>query len=68
MNRDSGLPSGLANLSDTVPVIDKDGSDPGFMIVAEAPKRALEQNADLFVIDRTNQKTLVRIVEVRKRR
>ena len=66
MKRDSGLPGGLANLGDTVRVIDRDGSDLGLMIVAEAQKRASEQGAELFVIARTTNTTVVRIVDVRK--
>lgn len=66
MKRDSGLPGGLANLGDTVRVIDRDGTDLGLMIVAEAQKRASEQGAGLFVIERTAKPPVVRIVEVRK--
>jgi translation initiation factor IF-3 len=66
MKRDSGLPGGLANLGDTVLVIDRDGTDLGLMIVAEAQKRASDQGAELFVIERTAKPPVVRIVEVRK--
>ena len=66
MKRDSGLPSGLANLGDKIRVIDRDGTDLGLMIVAEAQKRASGQGAELFVIDRTAEPPVVRIVEVRK--
>ena len=38
VNRDEALPEGLANLGDTVRVIDRDGTDLGLMIVAEAQK------------------------------
>ena len=66
MNRGAGLPGGLANLSDTVRVIDRDGTDLGFMIVAEAQKRASEHGAELFVIAREAKPPVVHIVEVRK--
>ena len=66
MKRDSRLPGGLANLGDTVLVVDRDGTDLGLMIVAEAQKRASEQGAELFVIARTTNTTVVRIVDVRK--
>jgi len=66
MNRGTGLPGGLANLGDTIRVIDRDGSDLGLMIVAEAQKRALAQGAELFVIEHTTKPPVVRIVEVRK--
>ena len=66
MNRGAGLPGGLANLGDTVRVIDRDGTDLGLMIVAEAQKRASQQAAELFVIERTAKPPVVRIVEVRK--
>jgi translation initiation factor IF-3 len=36
------------------------------MIVAEAQKRASEQGAELFVIERTVKPPVVRIVEARK--
>jgi len=49
-------------------VIDRDGADLGLMIVAEAQKRASEQGAELFVIERTAKPPVVRIVEVRKMR
>lgn len=68
MNRGAGLPGGLANLGDTVRVIDRDGTDLGLMIVAEAQKRASEQGAELFVIERTAKPPVVRIVEVRNMR
>jgi hypothetical protein len=42
------------------------GTDLGLMIVAEAQKRASEQGAELFVIERTAKPPVVRIVEVRK--
>jgi translation initiation factor IF-3 len=68
MNRGAGLPGGLANLGDTVRVIDRDGTDLGLMIVAEAQKLASEQGAELFVIERTTKPPVVRIVLVRKAR
>jgi len=70
MNRAAGLSGGLADLGDTIRVIDRDGADLGLMIVAEAQKRASEQGAELFVIARTanNEPPVVRIVEVRKMR
>lgn len=68
MNRGAGLPGGLANLGDTVRVIDRDGTDLGLMIVAEAQKLASEQGAELFVIERTDKPPVVRIVLVRKAR
>ena len=66
MKRDCGLPSGLANLSDTVLVVDHDGNNLGHMIVAEAQRRASEQGRELFVVGRNGNTTVVRIVEVRK--
>jgi translation initiation factor IF-3 len=66
MNRGAALPGGLANLGDTVRVIDRHGTDLGLMIVAEAQKRASEQGAELFVIERTTKPPVVHIVEVRK--
>ena len=68
MNRDAGLPGGLANLGDTVRVFDRDGTDLGLMIVAEAQKLASEQGAELFVSERTAKPPVVRIVVVRKAR
>ena len=68
MNRGVGLPGGLANLSDTVRVIDRDGTDLGLMIVAEAQKLASEQGAELFVTEHTAKPPVVRIVIVRKAR
>ena len=66
MNRGAGLPGGLANLNDTVRVIDRDGTDLGVMIVAEAQKLASEQGAELFVTAHTAKPPVVRIVIVRK--
>ncbi len=66
MNRDGALPGGLANLSDTVRVIDRDGTELGLMIVAEAQKLASEQGAELFVTEHTAKPPVVRIVVVRK--
>ena len=68
MNRGAGLPGGLANLGDKIRVIDRDGTDLGIMIVAEAQKRAAEQGLELFVVERSAKPPLVRIVEVRKMR
>jgi len=66
MNRGYHLSSGLSNLSDQVRVLDRDGSDLGFMPVAEAQKRASDQAAELAVIERIGNTTVVRIVQVRK--
>jgi translation initiation factor IF-3 len=66
MSRDGTLGSGLANLSDRVRVIDRDGTDLGFMIVAEAQRLASEQGGELVVIARKERVTVVRIVLVRK--
>ena len=66
MSRDFTLGSGLANLSDRVRVIDRDGTDLGFMIVAEAQRCASEQGCELVVIAREGKLTVVRIVLVRK--
>ena len=68
MNRAAGLSGGLANLGDTIRVIDRDGADLGLMIVAEAQKLASEQGAELFVIGATAKPQVVRIVVVRKAR
>ena len=46
MNRGGALPGGIANLNDTVQVIDRDGTDLGLMIVVEAQKLASEQGAE----------------------
>ena len=66
MSRDGTLSGGLANLNDRVKVIDRDGTDLGFMIVAEAQKVASDQGAELFVIDRERGVTVVRVVLVKK--
>ncbi len=66
MSRGAALPGGLANLSDTVRVIDRDGAELGFMIVAEAQRLASERSAELFVIDHEAEPPVVRIVIVRK--
>ncbi len=66
MNRGGALPGGLANLNDTVRVIDRDGTDLGLMIVAEAQKLASDQGAELFVVAHTAKPPVVRIVVVRK--
>jgi translation initiation factor IF-3 len=66
MNRDCSLPSGLSNLGDQVRVIDRDGTNLGFMIVAEAQKLASEQGGELYVLARTQNLTLVQIVLVKK--
>jgi translation initiation factor IF-3 len=66
MSRDGTLSGGLANLSDRVKVIDRDGTDLGFMIVAEAQKIASDQGAELVVTERNGSITVVRVVLVRK--
>lgn len=66
MNRGAGLPLGLANLGDTVRVIDIDGTDWGPMIVAKAQKFASDQGAELFVTEPTAKPPVIRIVRVRK--
>jgi translation initiation factor IF-3 len=62
MNRSRGL----ANLGDTVRVVDQDGTDWGLMIVARAQKLASDQGAELFVIEPTAKPPVIRIVNVRK--
>lgn len=66
MNRGAGLPRGLANLGDTVRVLDGDGTDLGPMIVAQAQKLASDQLAKLFVTEPTATPPVVRIFHVRK--
>lgn len=66
MNRGAGLPSGLANLGDTVHVFDRDGTDLGIMIVAKARKLAGDANAELLVTEPTALPPVVRIVMVCK--
>ena len=66
MNRGATLPGRLANLGDTVRVIDRDGTDLELMIVAEAQKAASEQGAELFVTDHKANPPVLRIVIVRK--
>ena len=66
MNRDGSLVGGLANLSDRVHVIDRDGTDLGFMIVAEAQRLASDQGGELFVVERDAHNPVVRIVLVKK--
>ena len=66
MNRGAGLPGGLANLGDTVRVIDPEGHDFGVMIVAEAKKLASDLGAELFVTEPKASPPVVRTVEVRK--
>jgi Translation initiation factor IF-3, N-terminal domain len=68
MNRGGALPGGLANLNDTIQVIDRDGTDLGLMIVAEAQKLASQQGAELFVTRHTAKPPVVHIVIVRKAR
>ncbi len=68
MNRGVGLPGGLANLNDMVRVSDRDGTDLGVMIVAEAQKLASDQGAELFVTEHDAKPPVVRIVIVRKAR
>jgi translation initiation factor IF-3 len=65
MSRDGTL-SGLANLNDRVRVIDRDGTDLGFMMVAEAQKIASDQGGELVVIARVKNVTAVRVVLVKK--
>ncbi len=66
MNRGAGLPLGLANLGDTVRVVDVDGTDLGPMIVAQAQKLASDRDAELFVTEPKASPPVIRIVEVRK--
>lgn len=66
MNRGGTLPGGIANLNDTVQVIDRGGSDLGRMIVAEAQKVASAQGAELFVVTPEAKPPVVRIVIVRR--
>ena len=66
MNREATLPGGIANLSDTVHVIDRDGTDLGLMIVAQAQRLASEQGAELFVTEHKAKPPVLRIVIVRK--
>jgi translation initiation factor IF-3 len=66
VNRDGSLVGGLANLSDRVHVIDRDGTDLGFMIVAEAQRLASDQGGELFVVERDAHNLVVRIVLVKK--
>ena len=66
MSRGAGLSGGLANLNDIVRVVDRDGTDLGVMIVAEAQKLASEQGAELFVTEHSAKPPVVRIVIVRK--
>jgi translation initiation factor IF-3 len=68
MSRSGALPGGIANLNDTIRVVDRDGTDLGLMIVAEAQKIASEQGGELFVTDRDAKPPVVRIVLVRKAR
>ena len=66
VNRDYTLGSGLANLSDEVRVIDRDGTDLGYMIVAEAQRLAAQQGGELSVIAREDKVAIVRIVLIKK--
>ena len=66
MKRDSTLAGGLANLSDRVRVIDREGTDLGIMIVAEAQRVASEQSGELFVVGSEGRLKVVRIVLIRK--
>lgn len=66
MNRNGSLISGLANLSDRVHVIDRDGADLGFMIVAEALSVAANQGCELVVVEHDADRPVVRIVLVKK--
>jgi translation initiation factor IF-3 len=53
-------------LSDRVRVVDRDGTDLGFMVVAEAHKRAADQSGELVVIGTEGRCKVVRIVLVRQ--
>jgi translation initiation factor IF-3 len=66
VSRDVTLGGGLANLNDRVRVIDRDGTDLGFMIVAEAQKIASDQGGELVIIAHERKVTVVRVVLVRK--
>ena len=66
MSRDGTLSAGLANLNDRVNVVDRDGTNLGFMMVAEAQKIASDQGAELVVIAREKGVTVVRVVLVKK--
>lgn len=66
MSRDGSFVGGLVNLSDRVHVIDRDGTDLGYMIVAEAQRIASDQGCELFVIERQADMPVVRIVFVKK--
>ena len=59
------MPGGFANLGDRVRVIDRDGTDLGVMIVAEAQRLAAEQGGELVVVEHDGVKA-VRIVLVRQ--
>jgi hypothetical protein len=65
MRREFTLPGGFANLSDHVRVIDRDGTDLGVMIIAEAQRLAAEQGGELVVVEHDGSKAL-RIVLVKK--
>jgi translation initiation factor IF-3 len=66
VNRDYTLSTGLANLSDRVRVIDHNGMDLGYMIVAEAQRLAARQGGELSVIAREGQLAIVRVVLIKK--
>lgn len=66
MNRDYTLGSGLANLSETVRVIARDGTDLGYMVLAEAQRLAAEEGGELSVIAREEKVAIVRIVLIKK--
>jgi len=66
VNRDYTLRSGLANLSDQVRVIDRDGTDLGYMTVAKAQRLAAEQGGEVSVIAREDKVAIVRIVLIKK--
>ena len=55
-------------MNDTIQVTDRDGTDLGLMIVAEAQKIASEQGGELFITDRDAKPPVVRIVLVRRAR
>jgi translation initiation factor IF-3 len=63
MKRDCLLPGGLANLGDTIRVIDEARHHAGFMTVAEAQRLALKHGAELIVIARGAKPPVSRLVK-----
>jgi hypothetical protein len=63
MKRGADLGIGLANLSDQVRLVDRDGTILGFMTVAEAQRRASQKAGELVTILRSDEMTIVRIVD-----